>query len=488
VVALAAFWLAPAAPDFPLDDAWIHLDYAQGLIRDGTFAYNQGRPEAGFTSPLWVLAETPVLLACNALSASPVLPAKALSLALGLFGALALARLVVTLGGGPIARWFSLLLLWSSPWWVFASISGMEVTLFSTLLLLALDRSMHNPGWGAGALWALALLARPEAVLPGSVVVGWTLLQKPRGRALFMALPPLVVALAWGAWWRRVSGHPLPNTFAVKAFSGGGIWQSLGHVGKVLLPAEGVWRVLLVAVLTAFGLRRADPKRRTALVLGVALSIGVVLATHPLSPSVRFYHARYLLPFLAPCLALGAMGAEALAERFKRGWVFGLVSGVGLLALSWPALLDQRESYQGHCLEVQEVHTLPAFFVADHLPKGGTVATEAAGSLRYHLPPDRDVLDLLGLNDHFIAWNSRDQDARSCYILGSLPQLILVPDGWQQALAPAFRQEVLSTFESFTWTAGDGTYLRRVLLIQATPRTGAWDYCRRRFGGTSVTH
>ena len=50
VVAWAASWLAPAAPDFPLDDAWIHLDYAQGLIRDGTFAYNQGRPEAGFTS------------------------------------------------------------------------------------------------------------------------------------------------------------------------------------------------------------------------------------------------------------------------------------------------------------------------------------------------------------------------------------------------------------------------------------------------------
>jgi len=489
-LAVAGFlgWPAPADPDFPLDDAWIHLDYARGLLRDGSFTYNPGTPEAGFSSPLWVLAEAPVLGACDALSIMPVLPVKALSLAFGLLAAWALARWVGALGGGPLARGASGLLLWSSPGWVFASLSGMEVTLFAALLLLALDQGIRRPGWGAGVLFALALWARPEAVVPTAAVLAWALLRQPRGQALRVLLPPVVAGLAWASWCLVVSGHPFPNTYAVKAFSGGGLRDSLSHLAGVLLPGEGWGRVALGAAAAAWGLwgiLREPRNREATLVPALVLlaSLGVVLWTHPLSPSVRFFHSRYLLPWLVPWLAFAAVGAEDLARRLgSRAWAGGFAGALVLLAASWPGWRDQRQSYQGHCREVREVHTLPAQAVAGLLPPGAVVATEAAGSLRFHLPPDREVLDLLGLNDHRIAWASGDPQARSCYILGRRPALLLVPDSWQSRLDPGFEQQVLGSWETATWTSGDGTRARRVVLVRATPRPEAWDYCRRRYG------
>jgi len=41
---------------------------------------------------------------------------------------------------------------------------------------------------------------------------------------------------------------------------------------------------------------------------------------------------------------------------------------------------------------------------------------------------------------------------------------------------------VLSVFEAQTWTSGDGARTRRVMLVQATPRPEAWEYCTQRYG------
>src|SRR4030095_4385759 len=53
------------AAGFPLDDSWIHLQFARNLAAGAGFSYNPGRPIAGSTAPLWTL-----LLGAGALVAS----------------------------------------------------------------------------------------------------------------------------------------------------------------------------------------------------------------------------------------------------------------------------------------------------------------------------------------------------------------------------------------------------------------------------------
>ncbi len=40
---------------FPLDDSFIHLQFARNLAEGHGFAYNPGVPVAGSTAPLWTL-------------------------------------------------------------------------------------------------------------------------------------------------------------------------------------------------------------------------------------------------------------------------------------------------------------------------------------------------------------------------------------------------------------------------------------------------
>ena len=74
--------LSNGALGFPLDDAWIHLNYARTLREHGTFAYFAGGPPtAGSTAPLFTLLEAAGFMITS--------HEKPLALLLGLAGQLA---------------------------------------------------------------------------------------------------------------------------------------------------------------------------------------------------------------------------------------------------------------------------------------------------------------------------------------------------------------------------------------------------------------
>ncbi|HEU5370227.1 MAG TPA: hypothetical protein VFU69_17275, partial [Ktedonobacterales bacterium] len=157
---LSIYALVNHALGFPLDDAWIHQDFARTLAQSGRFAYAPDRSGAGSTSPLWVLLLAPAQLIPSAPLWLVVLWADTLG-ALALFG-LAWAT------GALVERWLAemdtrvraaasllagcaVITEWHLTW---ASLSGMETLLFvflSVLLLLGVGR-----GWHAAWLGVLA--------------------------------------------------------------------------------------------------------------------------------------------------------------------------------------------------------------------------------------------------------------------------------------------------------------------------------------------
>ncbi|HKC76642.1 MAG TPA: hypothetical protein VKF37_20935, partial [Chloroflexota bacterium] len=117
----------------PLDDAYIHFRFAQNLAAGHGFSFNPDHPVPGSTSPLWA-----VLLAGGAVLGTPLWLAAKVYGVLFAAGAAVLAwRLALRLTGAPIAALAAGALtaldgrlLWATP-------SGMEVTLFAALSLAA---------------------------------------------------------------------------------------------------------------------------------------------------------------------------------------------------------------------------------------------------------------------------------------------------------------------------------------------------------------
>jgi hypothetical protein len=67
----------------PIDDTWIHFVYARNLAEHGGLQFNPGEPEAGCTSPLWVLLLGLFHLVLSPLGVGPVAIAKGLGVLLG---------------------------------------------------------------------------------------------------------------------------------------------------------------------------------------------------------------------------------------------------------------------------------------------------------------------------------------------------------------------------------------------------------------------
>lgn len=181
------FWLTGQA-GFPLDDSYIHLQFARNLYEDGLMAFNRGIPSSGSTAPLY-----PVLLAglyCitrDWFTASYVLGAVcSLGTAVAVYGILRSWT-----NRADVARWGGLLTVVAIPT-VVQAYTGMESPVYSLCFL--------------GGLW---LYSRPRGRVPATLVFGVCLWLRPE----FMLMLPIVAAERLIAV-RRSGGRLLPAFLA----------------------------------------------------------------------------------------------------------------------------------------------------------------------------------------------------------------------------------------------------------------------------------
>jgi arabinofuranosyltransferase len=257
----------------PLDDAWIHFQFARNLARGDGLSFNPGEPTSGSTAPLWtLLLAGAYLLGCDFPVAGQVLS-----------GACFLAALVATyiLGARLTGkRWLGALagaVVAVNGRMVWAGLSALETCLFAALSLLAInahirDRATLSSSNGAtlssskavtlslskgvtlslskavtlslskglaggyrlstAALFGLAALSRPEGYLLFALSLAdflWANWRRSRithhasrityyvSRILLPALIFAAIVLPYLLFSLRTSGHLLPNTYHAKA-------------------------------------------------------------------------------------------------------------------------------------------------------------------------------------------------------------------------------------------------------------------------------
>jgi arabinofuranosyltransferase len=406
----------------PLDDAWIHFQFARNLARGDGLSFNPDQPTSGSTAPLWTLLLAAVYgLGGRFPPAGQVLSAISY---LGLLSATYILGKRVT--SSRWMGWMAGMVVAVNGRMAWAGLSALEICLFASLSLLAIvahldDQARCHYRLRTAALFGLAALSRPEGYLLFGLSVGCfvfravrnTQCQNPKS-GLRIAYSVFSAMILFGALilpymlfsW-QTSGHLLPNTYHAKA----SVSLVPDREFRDFLSVAAIYLILDNPLLLPFLLLGLILLLRRAPLLSLwatALPIGYAFIRASL-----YQHGRYLM-VLIPVNAVVAMWGLVEAEKVaRRRWpslaarlqstpsrfggfrasaaVFSLLI---ILGTAWrlPAMAGQ---YAQNVDNINQMHVALGHWVKENTPPGTVVALNDIGAITYI--SERPVVDLAGL-------------------------------------------------------------------------------------------
>lgn len=329
------FWQADGTPRLALfDDALISMDYARSLAEGHGLVWTTYGPAVeGYTNPLWTFLMAGLHLLPVPDAARPFLLVGLGAVTLG--GATVLAafaghRVAPRVRSAPLLAATLVALCYPIVFW---SLRGMEVGLFTLLMLAAavLVLDERPPSIRRDALLAavvvVGLCTRMDFLVPVGAMVLWGMVVR-RGRARTRLVAVLVGAAALTLAAQTVVrvvgyGEILPNTYTLK-MTGVPLLTRLGR-GMLSAASFVVTRLLLPIGVVVFAWRADGVRRRAVALLGVVVGALVAYSVWvggdawewQLSPS-RYQSSALAVAFVA----LGACLEPALAasRRDDRRW------------------------------------------------------------------------------------------------------------------------------------------------------------------------
>lgn len=403
----------------PLDDTYIHFQYAKQLASGQPFVYNPGQPAtSGATSLLY-----PVILAVGYL--------------LG-FQGLNLGLWAMIVGG--VALFFSLLLIYElakafdAPEWlaVLAALafaltgvvawhymSGMETGLMTLLVLTTLYTVITRRFWPFIVSAALLALMRPEGGALAVLAVVIMFIQRTRyiaslrkRRIWFLLVPvlmlgvqPLVNMLFTGS--AVATGNSVKSILGTVPF----YWEDV--IRRILdnfvrmwaewlsgsSPREGLYIWGGISILVVVGLVALIEKRERR-IIGVLIVLWLLAGAGAISTlETAFWHfKRYQMPLMALFFPMAAWGMTWILD-FIPHYYAPVRQGIFMLALL-VVLRDTSATafWQHFVLNGRYVYDQPyqmARWLQANTPADAVVAVHDVGMMRYM--GGRTTLDMVGL-------------------------------------------------------------------------------------------
>jgi len=445
----------------PLDDSYIHLQFARNLIKGHWFVYSIGdKSTPGDTSPLWVLLIAGVgVFYKNLLAVSLILG--------GIF--YVLTGLVAFLVAEKFFenKWLSLayaLVVIFTGRMLWGATSGMEITLFSFLTLFGVlvylrDKQRGRLSLLAGVIFGLASNARPEGHLFFIfVLLDWVVLEKivQEKKFHFSHIPWLsgiaysVFALPYPLFSFFTTGHLTPNTFSATRlpFSLSTSWDYLRLVIEFFYHDHFLLHLALPVGCLVFIVKliQGSEKERRNFLLWL-LPVGYLLVSFFVAP-IKYHFQRYLIPVLPFFVLLSLYGwkwvLEIAGSRIGKTFslrlqqIFSLVIiiwGSTITLYSWPRLTAQ-------CVKnIEDMQVKLGYWLKQNTQPGDLIAANDIGAIFYI--SERASLDLVGLvNPELlekvkglrIPSEARDRATLS-YILEKKPAYLLIFPNWYPQIA-----------------------------------------------------
>ncbi len=406
---------------FPLDDPWIHLQFARNLRDYGSFSYYENEMvTSGSTSPLYTL----ILAAGLFLTSNEMVLSYVLGIAFFIAGAFVLSRIGEWLfKNQPILAASGVVLFLLEPRLQWIALSGMETTLFILLLLLVWHLyQLRSPRW-LGIAAGLLLWTRPEAVIFFVVLaidagyhVWWVRRLRVRKgshpvkqtdyRWLYSVLAIAgVLCVAYVAFNLALSGSLLPNTYAAKTrYYGSGRPDFPAAVFQFLTSGHMSVLAFFVAIAVVDVLWRCATRARQEYLVPVLWCVGLYAAYWQKLPFL-YQEGRYLMPLLPLIVLLGMRGIEiaiivakkAAATLQRRGVSAGVAAAISLLLILQfaTAALQKRVEYAESCKYISDRQVNTALWIRDNLPADAVIGTHDIGALAFY--SRRRVVDMVGL-------------------------------------------------------------------------------------------
>ena len=410
---------ANGADGFPLDDPWIHLQFAKNIHEYGSFSYYKDQHvTSGSTSPLYtLLLALGMAFTANEFSLSYILGGAFL-----LVSAVAMFRIAQRLYNHrmlPALCAAALVVLEPRLLWV--SLSGMETTLFLALSLVVYLWYLEKRPLLLGLSAGLLLWTRPEALLMVMVLVLDALYHRVVARSAAGSATPeqrqgqrwliasgIVLgacAVAYAVFNTLLSGSLLPNTFAAKLkyYEAGG--EGFPQQVLTFLSADHMVIAAPLLVVGALSVFLAFLRRgRVPMLVPLFWCLGMVLVYWWKLPYL-YQYGRYLMPIIpfAFLLAIGGLDkllevAQAKIALIRKQEVRTAVESLVLLAmlvLTAQTAWQRRDYYSESCRYITERQVATARWIQAHLPADAIVATHDVGALAYY--SDRRIVDMVGL-------------------------------------------------------------------------------------------
>jgi hypothetical protein len=443
---LFRLWGADGHLAAPLDDTFIHFQYARQLAEGHPYEYNTGDPpssgESAFIYPF--LLAPAFLLGLDGMRV--LLFADLLLLAAHIVAVILFYRLGVRLGGRALGLLCGVLLLLDGRL-LFAYVSGMETGLYAAALVALFwvwlrDVPLGRLGWLVGVAIFTALL-RPEGHGIAVLVCGLTLVYLWRTRGLrpphalvvlpaLVGLVPYVVNVAMTGEWQYntaaskslfyVPHTPLHETlsltvgWAINAIKNIYLGLEIGRSPFPLLAAPlAIWG----AGVALMGRRvhgQRDIERNdirffhALLVLTFLAGVGLAL----LLPPIQFH--RYYMPYDFIFYLYLAIGAFDLVGRLARRRVvrvgsrvsvrrgpvgaYRLLASIALVVMLVPQFVSYLFAVSDSTRDIYYQQMAFSVWVRRYTPADARLGVNDTGAHKYL--SDRYVIDLIGLTNNYM--------------------------------------------------------------------------------------
>uniref|UniRef100_A0A7V3RH32 Glycosyltransferase RgtA/B/C/D-like domain-containing protein n=1 Tax=candidate division WOR-3 bacterium TaxID=2052148 RepID=A0A7V3RH32_UNCW3 len=483
-------------PGFPLDDPWIHMQFAKNIANGNGFSYNPDQLVAGSTAPLWTIMLVPVHWFV------PTIPSRVIfTKILGIFIFVVCLVLVfffafeITKDSYPAL--FATFAVGTNAHLNWGAISGLEIPLYVMLTILILylnHKSINNAKvsrrYILSVLLGLSIYARPECGLLFLfyLIDNFLFLKRPKKEAVSTVLIFSAILILYFIFNYTLSGSIFPNTFRVKAQANSLItalltmntrhlmWlifkmtpayfgQFLAHLFKAN-PLFVIGAFIGAIIIISRRLQFKTDRPSMMLVFTSFLYAPLIGLISPFI-SADFHEGRYIANQIASASLLSVLGFYWLFQMLKKQMakkplniMLGILCGI-FLYNTIVAQVFMIKFYASNVKSINEIQVKAGKWIKKYTPHDAIIAVNDVGAIAYF--SNRNIIDLCGLvTPEIINYFNRYKNNKIgayYYVLEKKPDYLVIFPRWFPGLTDTNQFQILHRIRYDKNTASEWVFI-----------------------------